>query len=303
MTRTALTELSAALAVASHRSFRGAAGELGVSPSAVSHAVAVLEQRMGVRLFHRTTRSVAPTEAGEQFLARVGPALREITTAIDEANVHRATPAGVLRINASEGAALHLMNPVVYAFLERYPDMRLDLVTEGRMVDIVAEGFDAGLRTRDMVPQDMIAVPCSAPVRFLVVGAPAYFARRGRTKPRVPADLSQHTCIRTRLPGGGLYRWEFERRGEKIDIDPQGALTLDNHHLMRDAALRGVGLVWMNEWSVAADLAAGRLTPVLENWSPRLPELCLYYPGHRHVPAGLRAFIEVIRETKGHSCS
>jgi DNA-binding transcriptional LysR family regulator len=296
MSRTGLTELSAVTAVAAHRSFRGAAAELGMSPSALSHAVAALEQRMGVRLFHRTTRSVSLTEAGEQFLARVSPALREISAAMEDANLHRETPAGTLRINASEGAALELMKPVAYAFLARYPDMKLDIVTEGRLVDIVAEGFDAGVRVLDMVPQDMIAVPCSRPVRFAVVASPGYFSKTKKRRPKAPDDLLAHECIRARYSSGGVYKWDFEKRGERIEIDVKGALTLDNHHLMLDAALNGVGLAWLSEWAVAEHVASGRLVRVLEDWSPPGPRLCLYYPGHRHVPAGLRAFIDVIRE-------
>jgi DNA-binding transcriptional LysR family regulator len=278
--------------LAAHRSFRGAATELGLSPSALSHAVAALEQRMGARLFHRTTRSVSLTEAGGQFLARVSPALREISAAMEEANTHRETPAGKLRINASEGAAMRLMNPVGYEFQRRYPDMKLDIVTESRLVDIVAGGFDAGVLGH--VPQDMIAVPYSPTLRFTVVGSPAYFA--GRTKPKVPDDLRAHECIRARLPGGAPYKWEFGRRGERIDIEVPGALTLDSPHLVLDAALHGVGLAWMSEWAVAEDLAAGRLVSVLDDWAELSPGLCLYYPGHRHVPAGLRAFIDVLRE-------
>lgn len=297
MNKTALSELTAVMAVATHRSFRGAAAEIGLSPSALSHAVATLEARMGVRLFHRTTRSVSLTDAGQQFLARVGPALQEISAAMDDANAHRDTPTGTLRINASEAAARELMDPIVYTFLHRYPDMALDIVTEGRFVDIVAEGFDAGIRAADAVPQDMIAVPYTGPIRFAVVGSPEYFATGGRKKPRVPDDLHRHICIRPRLPHGGpRYKWSFSRRDERIDVEPAGALTLDSSHLIRDAALRGMGLAWVNDWTIADDLASGRLVEVLKDWSPAGPELCLYYPGHRHVPAGLRAFIEVIRE-------
>jgi DNA-binding transcriptional LysR family regulator len=293
MQKAGLFELNAVVAVATQRSFRGAAAELGMSPSALSHAIAALEQRMGVRLFNRTTRSVSPTEAGEEFLARVRPALREISDAMDAANTHRDSPVGTLRINSSEGAAKRLL-PIAFEFMKRHPGMKLDIVTEGRLVDIVAEGFDAGIRQVDTVPQDMIAVPCSTPIRFVVVGSPDYFATHRR--PRVPDDLRAHPCIRTRLPGGALYRWEFERRGEYVAIDPAGPMTLDSHALMVEAALNGVGLVWVSEWGVADHIAAGRLIRVLSDWSPPYPGLCLYYPGHRHVPAGLRAFIDVIRE-------
>jgi DNA-binding transcriptional LysR family regulator len=294
MNRTALSELISVATVAAHRSFRGAAKELGMSPSGLSHAVAALEQRMGVRLFHRTTRSVSLTEAGEQFLARVSPALREISAAMDEANMHRATPAGTLRINASESAALRLMNPVGYEFLRRYPDMKLDIATDARMVDIVAEGFDAGIRQIDHVPQDMIAVPCSPAVRFRVVSAPSYFV--DRATPKVPDDLRAHECIRGRLPGEVPYKWTFVKSGERIDIEVPGALTLDSPHLILDAALHGIGLAWMSEWAVADHVASGRLVSVLDDWSEYASGLCLYYPGHRYVPAGLRAFINVIRD-------
>lgn len=293
MKKTDFAELTAVTAVAMHRSFRGAAKELGLSPSALSHAVAALEQRMGVRLFHRTTRSVSLTEAGAQFLARISPALREISAAMEEVNMHRATPTGTLRINAAEGAAIRLMNTVGYEFLGRYPDMKLDIVTESRMVDIVADGFDAGIRQRSHVPQDMIAVPCSSAVRFIVVGSPAYFAEHDR--PKVPEDLSGHECIRGRLPGGAPYKWQFVQGDGRIDIAAKGALTLDSPHLIRDAALHGIGLAWVSEWAVEDDIAAGRLLSVLDDWAERTSGLCLYYSSHRHVPAGLRAFIDMLR--------
>jgi DNA-binding transcriptional LysR family regulator len=292
--KTGLFELNAVVAVSVHRSFRRAAAELGMSPSALSHAIAALEQRMGVRLFHRTTRSVALSEAGEHFLARVRPALHEISAAMEAANEHRDTPAGTLRLNASEAAASMLLAPVVLAFMRRYPDMRVDIVTEGRLVDIVAGGFDAGIRAGETVPEDMVAVPCTPPLRFATVGSPAYFATRSR--PRTPADLASHVCIRTRFASGALYKWDFEKRGKRVAVDPAGPLTLDNHHLMIEAALQGAGLAWTSAYAVAPHVAAGRLVSVLEDWSPPFPGLYLYYPGHRHVPAGLRAFIGVVRE-------
>ncbi|HEY0197873.1 MAG TPA: LysR family transcriptional regulator [Rhodanobacter sp.] len=294
MSKAGLFELNAVVAVSTHRSFRRAAADLGMSPSALSHAIAALEQRVGVRLFNRTTRSVSLSEAGEQFLARVRPALHEIAAAMEDINAFRDTPAGTLRLNASEGAVRMLLTPIVFEFMQRYPDMQVDIVTEGRLVDIVADGFDAGIRTIETVPQDMVAVPCGPPLRFVVVGSPAYFATR--RKPRSPADLAAHNCVRSRYPSGAIYKWEFEKRGEEQAIDVTGSLTLDNHNLMIEAALQGIGLIWTSEWSVAEHIAAGRLVRVLEDWSPASPGLCLYYPGHRHVPAGLRAFIEVVRE-------
>lgn len=297
MYRAGLFELNAVVAVARHRSFRAAAAELNMSPSALSHAVATLEQRMGLRLFHRTTRSVSVSEAGERFLARIEPALREISAAMELTNEFRETPTGTLRINTSEAAAREILTPVVLEFLRRYPDMRIDIVTNGRLVDIVAEGFDAGIRLAEAVPQDMIAVPCSPPLRFVVVGAPAYFAAHGR--PQTPADLPHHRCIRNRMPSGAMMRWEFEKHGESLAIDVNGPLTLDQQSLMVEAALQGFGLAHVSEWAVAAELASGRLVSVIEDWCPVFPGLRLYYPGHRHVPAGLRAFVALIREVGG----
>lgn len=294
MLRAGLPELNAVVAVASHRSFRAAAAVLGMSPSALSHAVSTLEQRMGVRLFNRTTRSVSLSEAGEQFLARLRPALREISEAMEAVNQFRDTPAGTLRINTSEGAARMILVPIVLEFLRRYPDMQVDLVTEGRFVDIVAEGFDVGIRSAEAVPQDMIAVPCSPGLSYAVFGSPAYF--QGRAPPLTPGDLLSHSCIRSRMPSGTLYHWEFEKRGEEIKIDVPGSLTLDNHNLMIEAALSGAGLAYSSEWAVAGHLAAGRLIRVLEDWTPAYPGICVYYSGHRHVPAGLRAFLGVVRE-------
>src|SRR5258706_8255130 len=216
MRRPGLFELQAVSAVAMHRGFRAAAVELEISPSALSHAIASLEQRMGVRLFNRTTRSVALSEAGERFLTQVQPALRDIAAAMEAVNDFRDTPTGTLRLNTSEGAAMQLLAPMVLEYLRRYPDMRVDIVTEGRLVDIVAEGFDAGIRLAEAVPQDMIAIPCSPPARFVVVGAPDYLRRHKR--PKTPADLAGHACIRSRMPSGVLFPWAVEKHGEARTI-------------------------------------------------------------------------------------
>ena len=287
-------ELSSFVAVATQRSFRGAAAELGMSASALSHSIAALEQRIGVRLFHRTTRSVALSDAGERFLARVRPALLEIGEAMEDAAELRTTPTGTLRINTSEGAARRILAPVVLPYLKRYPDMKVELVTEGRLVDIVAGGFDAGVRLTEAVPQDMIAVPCSPPLSYAVVGSPRYFAKR--KMPRVPDDLRKHACIRRRLASGGIFRWEFEKHGQEMTVEVDGPLTLDNDALLLEASLAGAGLVWMSEWAVADAIAKRRLVRVLEDWTPAYPGLSLFYPSHRRVAASLRAFIEVVRE-------
>jgi DNA-binding transcriptional LysR family regulator len=289
-------ELSAAIAVATKLNFRAAAAELGMSASGLSHSIAALEARLGVRLFHRTTRSVSLSEAGEAFLARVQPALREITAAMTVANDHRDKPAGTLRINTSEGAAKQVLAPVIAEFLRRYPDMQIDIVTEGRFVDIVADGFDAGIRIAEAVPLDMIAVPIGAPdQRQAVVASPDYL--RDRKRPKVPADLKHHQCIRTRLPSGKLYGWEFARLGQAAMINVTGALTVDNHNLMVQAALEGLGVAYLNDWFVREDISAGRLIRLLEDWTQPYPGLRFYYSSHRHAPAGLRAFVDLLRES------
>lgn len=292
--KTGLTEFDAVVAVARLGSLRAAATELGMSPSALSHAIAALETRLGARLFNRTTRSVSPTDAGEQFIARIAPALGAIGEAIEGINSHRDTPTGTLRINTSAGAARMILTPLILEYLRRYPDMNMVLVTEGKLVDVVGQGFDAGIRLAEIVPQDMIAVPIGGQQRMLVVGSPDYLARY--PKPRVPEDLLNHRCIRARMASGAVWHWEFERGGEEVEIDVPGSLTLDEMTLMLEAVLAGTGLAYLSQWSVADHIAAGRLVAVLDDWTPAYPGLCLYYPGRRHVPAGLRALIDLIRE-------
>ncbi|UII73360.1 LysR substrate-binding domain-containing protein [Pseudomonas sp. HN11] len=293
MNTSGLNELEAVLAVARHRSFRAAATELEVSTSALSHSIAALEARMGVRLFNRTTRSVSLSEVGAEFVSTITPALSTIREALEHAGNRQTAPSGTLRLNTSAGAAKQVMS-LLLEYLRRYPKMKLDIVTEGRLVDIVAQGFDAGIRLGDSIPQDMIAVDISPRQRFAVLGSPAYFAEN--PAPLTPLDLSAHPCIRSRMPSGAIYRWEFERHGETIAVDVQGALTLDNPTLMLEAARAGLGLVYLTEWNAAADLAAGSLVRALEDWTPSFDKLRLYYPGRRHVPAGLRALIELIKE-------
>jgi len=292
MERAGLIELNAVAAVATHRSFRVAAAELAMSPSALSHAVAALEQKLGVRLFNRTTRSVALSPAGEQFLARVQPALREITDAMNAASEQREVPAGMIRLNTSAGAAPVLL-PAIVETVRRYSEIAFDLVTDDGLVDIVADGFDAGVRSIDQVPKDMIAVPFGPNVEFAVVGAPRYLKRHA--PPVVPADLKVHACIRRRWPSGAIYRWEFEKRRKEIAIDVTGPLTFDVDALMISAALDGIGLAYVSLWSTSNELARGRLVRVLADWTPAYPGLHLYYPGRRHMRPSLRAFVDVLR--------
>ncbi|CAE6695548.1 LysR family transcriptional regulator [Paraburkholderia nemoris] len=293
MTKPTLADLTAFSAVATHRSFRRAADALGVSRSSLSHAMLALERELGVRLLNRTTRSVSPTEAGEALLARLAPVLRDLDEALDAVADARGNPSGTLRINANEGAARLLLKTVVPRFLKRFPGMSLDLVAEGRLVDIVEQGFDAGVRLGESIPRDMVAVRISDDLRFVVVAAPSYLA--GRTPLITPDDLRSHDCIRQRLPSGKRYRWEFRKHAQEVAIDVPGVLTLDHSGLMVEAASDGLGLAYVPESTARDWLDDGRLVTVLEDWCPFIPGLCLYYPGHRHVPAGLRAFIDVLR--------
>jgi DNA-binding transcriptional LysR family regulator len=292
--RASQLELEAVVAVARHGGFRVAARELDMSSSALSHAVAALEARLGVRLFNRTTRSVALSSEGEQFVEEVAPALAAIRTAMERLDEHRAEPVGALRLNLPLGAGRMILSPLIYEYMRRYPRVTVDMVTEGAMVDIVGQGFDAGVRLEEFVPPDMIAVPITRPIRSIVVGSPAYFA--GRKRPRTPADLAEHRCIRRRTGSGAIYRWEFEKRGEAIAIDVPGQLTLDDSDLMLMAALAGEGLAFLSDIAAAKSIEAGLLLPVLEDWSPKYPGLCLYYPSRRNIPARLRAFIDLIRQ-------
>src|SRR5260370_9125959 len=211
MHKSGLIELEAVVAVARRKSFRGAAAEVGMSTTALSNAVAGLEARLGVRLFHRTTRSVSLTEAGEQFVASITPALAEIRGAVDAVNTHRATPSGTLRINSSLGAAHRILAPIVLEYLRRHPQMKVDLVTEGRLVDIVVGGFDAGIRLAEDVPRDMVSVHLQMPLRSAVVGSP--YLLRGKKGPKKPADLVSYPCVCVRQSSGAPYRWEFARKG------------------------------------------------------------------------------------------
>lgn len=293
MDRPTLNELSAFAAIARHRSFRKAADELGMSRSALSHILTGLERRLGVRLLNRTTRSVATTEAGAALLERVGPLLRELDVALDVVALEQNQPAGTLRISASKGAARVLLALVVPRFLELYPAVGLDIASDGRFVDIVEEGFDAGVRLLEAVPQDMIAVRFGGDMRFVAVAAPAYLALY--PAPEVPDDLKQHRCIRQRLPSGKRYHWEFARRGQEMAVEVPGPLTLDDNDLMLEAAADGLGIAYVPERMAEGYLASGRLVRVLDEWCPAIPGLALYYPGHRHVPSALRAFIGVLR--------
>jgi DNA-binding transcriptional LysR family regulator len=294
MRASGLMELEAVVAVARYRNFRAAAVELGRSRSAVSHTVAALEQRLRVKLFNRTTRSVSLTEAGEAFVATVASALAEIHAAFESASSRRTSLGGILRIKTFDDVAQEMIAPIVLQYLRRYPEMKVDVVTNGHPADITVDGFDAGVRRADDVPQGMIAVPLSYELRMAVVGSLAYL--ENRRKPHIPKDLLAHRCIRHRLSGGTIVSWKFERRGKATAVDVTGPLTLDDPAFVLDAARAGVGLAYLRESTVAADLAHGRLIRVLEDWTRPFPGICLYYHDRRNLPTRLRALVDLIHE-------
>ncbi|GAA4256978.1 LysR family transcriptional regulator [Azospirillum formosense] len=297
MPKHGLIEFDAVLAIARRGSFRAAALELGLSTTALSNVIGKLERQLGVRLFNRTTRSVSLTDAGRNFVDHVGPAVQTLHDAMGAARSQQETPSGTLRINAFATGAREVLGPLLLTFLRRYPHVHIDLVTEGRIVDIVAEGFDLGLRSADLVPSDMIAIPVSPPRSFAVVASPAYF--EANEKPRVPTELLRHSCLRIRLPNGALHRWQFEKDGQSVQIDVQGPITLDEASLARITALNHVGIGYFMESDVREDIEAGRLVRVLEDWTPSLAPLCLYYPSRRNPSAAFKALIGMARNPAG----
>lgn len=296
MYRPGLQELEAVIAVAHAKSFRSAAVTLEMSTTSLSNAIGKLEKHLGVRLFNRTTRSVSLTDAGRVFIELAGPAIGDLQSAMDAVRSQQATPSGVLRINTFASGAREIISPLVLEFVRLYPDVHVDLVTEGRLVDIVADGFDLGLRRADLVPADMIAVPVGRPQRYAVVASPRYLKTHG--KPQTPSDLHAHQCIRIRLPNGALFRWHFEKRGQAAQIDVKGPLTLDEASLSRAAVLDGVGIGFFLEQDVREDIEARRLTRLLEDWTPPLGDLCLYYHSRRNPSAALKAFVELARQLR-----
>lgn len=296
MRHTNLDDLDAFAAVAEHRSFRQAAARRGVSASSLSQSVRTLEAGLGIRLLNRTTRSVAPTEAGAALLTQLSPALQGIRAAVDRVGDQAGAPAGTLRINAPQPAIELVLAPLVAGFLAAYPRVRLEIIAEAAFVDIVREGFDAGIRWGEHLAQDVIAVPIGAPQRFLIVAAPSLLAAGSR--PAHPRDLIGAPCIRQVFPNGIMPAWEFEKDGATLRIDPEACLVSTNISLQRQAALDGVGFWATFDGYVSGDIAAGRLFSVLEDWCPSFPGPFLYYPGNRHVPPALRAFIDFVRSRR-----
>lgn len=294
MARHSLIELEAVLAIVRCGSFRAAALELGMSTTAISNAVGKLERELDVRLFNRTTRSVSLTYAGRIFVAQIQPALEGIQKAMNTARSQQETPSGTLRINAFATAGREIMSPLILTYLQRYPHVHIDIVTEGRLVDVVAAGFDLGLRSADLVPSDAIAIPLGQMRRIVVAASPAFF--ENRAVPQVPQDLLSYPCIRGRLPNGALLRWRFEKDGEEIQLDVDGPITLDEASLTRIAVMNGVGIGYFMESDVREDIAAGRLVRILEDWTPPLVPLCLYYYNRRNSSAAFQVFIALARD-------
>lgn len=287
-----LADLEAFAAVARERSFRRAARLRGVSASTLSQAVRDLETELGVRLLNRTTRSVLPTQAGQRLLERLLPALGEIGSAVEDVHATGDEPAGLLRINAPLPAIELVLAPMVARFLERHPQVRLEIISDSSRIDIVAEGFDAGVRWDEHLEQDMVAVPFGGVQAYAVVAAPQVIAAYGR--PEHPRDLAVLPAIRQRFSSGVMFPWEFEKAGQIVRIDPRPRLVSTDIALQRRAALDGVGFWAAFEGYVREDIAQGRLTSVLEDWLPSFPGPSLYYPSRRHIPSPLRALIDFI---------
>ena len=294
MQRETMADLVAFLAVARARSFTRAAAQLGVSPSALSHTIRKLEERLGVRLLTRTSRSVSPTEAGDWLLDRVGPHFDEVGAELGRLNELRDAPAGTVRITAGDHPAEAILTPQLAALLPIYPDLRVEISVYNGFVDIAAEGFDAGVRLGETLAQDMVAVPIGPELRMAVVGSPAYFA--DKDVPRSPDELAAHDCIGLRFPThGGVAIWDLEKDGRAVNVRVEPRLVVTDMRLQRLGALAGAGLAYTMEDHVRADLASGTLVRILEDWCPRFPGYYLYYPSRRQRSQALSAVVEALR--------
>jgi DNA-binding transcriptional LysR family regulator len=298
MRRGDLGDLSAFIAIADQLSFRAGASRLGVTPSALSHSMRQLEERLGIRLLHRSTRSVSLTDAGLRLLERLRPAIDQIAGALEDLNQERNRPFGRLRIYAIHIAVAAVIAPVWHRFLSTYPEVHLELQVGAAPVDLVAKGFDAGIGPRDRVAADMIVVRVTGPMKVAVVGAPSYFARR--RGPRTPEDLARHSCVQyRRYADGAVFEWPFERNGMSRKIAVDGRVMVNDPNLAVRAAVDGLGIAYTIEAEAQPFLRSGQLVRVLEDWSPSFEGLFLYYPGRRQVPAALRAFIDMIAAVHG----
>jgi DNA-binding transcriptional LysR family regulator len=297
MRGTDFSELSAFVAIAEQRSFAKAATQLGVARSTLSQNLRSLEERLGVRLLNRTTRSVSPTEAGERLLVRLRPVLTELAAATVDLHAFKKGPNGLLRVVVQPPVAMFLMGPIIGRFLAEYPDITLDLSVARMPTDIVAAGFDAGIRFGEQVDRDMIAMRVTNEARFVVVGSPKYLARH--SAPKTPKDLQHHNCIRSMLPGGTVFGWEFQKKGRRIHAKIDGKLIVDDIDLSIQAVVGGAGLAYLLYDYIASDVDNGRLVTVLDDWTPRLSGFFLYYSSRKQMTPALRAFVEFLKlETK-----
>jgi len=286
--------MNAFVAVAERRSFAKAAVQLGISRSRLSETISGLEARLGVRLLNRTTRSVAPTAAGERLLARLRPLLDDFAGALDSINAFRDKPAGLLRLTVPPPVASFMLAPLVSHFLAQYPAIDLEISVDAALTDIVAGRFDAGMRAGERVERDMIAVRIGEVIGGVVVAAPDYLARHKR--PMTPRDLEAHNCIRIRFPSGVILPWQFEKKGKQVEVAVEGRLTLNDPELAIRAAVDGVGVLYTGLGYAASEIKAGRLVPLLEDWRMFSASIFLYYPSRRQVPVPLQAFIEFLQE-------
>jgi DNA-binding transcriptional LysR family regulator len=293
MRATELAELAAFHAVARHRSFRRAGEERGVTASAISHAVSNLESRLGIRLLNRTTRSVSLTDAGALLQAKLTPAFGDIGAALDSLNEFRDTPFGKVRINVPNSLAPHVLGHVIGPLILANPNLALEVAATDRLVDIVKDGFDCGIRLGESLQQDMIAVKIKPRMRLVVVGSPDYLRKHG--VPRSPHDLKHHVCVQNMYPSGTRYPWEFTRRGKSISFQPSGPVSLDDHELMIEVALSGIALAYVWEARAVQCIAKGSLVQCLDEWCVPEDWLYLYYPSRRNISASLRAVIEAMR--------
>lgn len=298
MDRDNLGTLSAFAVVAQERSFTRAAARLGVSPSALSHAIRRLEEKLGTQLLARSTRSVSMTQAGERLLARVGPAMEELSSAVQELGAQAGRPAGHVRISAPAEAAHRIILPMLPRFVEAYPDIVVEVLVEAAFTDIVARRLDAGVRLGESLAKDVVAVPISGPQRLVVIASPAYVKAHGT--PKSPRELRDHRCINQRLlAAGSLYKWEFARGREKMEVAVEGPLVFDDGGMVLEAVLAGIGLGYVMEERALPYLQSGRLVRVLDDWTPPFPGFYLYYPGRKQASAALSAFIDAIRSRPG----
>jgi DNA-binding transcriptional LysR family regulator len=293
MDRRSIPDLAAFALLAELRSFRRAGEVMGVSASALSHRLRRMETALGVRLLNRSTRAVAPTEAGERLLARLSPALADIEAGLMEVAAFRERPAGRLRLSVPRSAARLAIAPRLGGFLKAYPDIRVEVVSDNALIDIVAGGFDAGIRFDENLPAEMIAVRIGKPLRMAAVASPEYLAQRG--VPRTPEDLAGHACFRLRWPSGAFYDWELEKGDDVRRVAVDGPLIVDDAQLLKDAAVDGAGIAFVAEPSVREELESGALVRLLEDWCPPFPGYSIYYPSRRQVSPALRAFIDWMR--------